>query len=264
MPCYTRHMKIHHFITPCRINGNKLTITEKDIVHHMNNVIRLHAGEIVRICNDGLYYDITLEVVSKKEVTGTINNKGTIPEKDNKVTLVMSIIKGSNFDLVVQKATELGVDRIVPIVSERTIKKDVNMPRIQTIAREAAEQSERMTVPIIDEPISFTKWAEQNHDSTVYFFDTYTEGRASNLVNIDSTRHDFAKSTARHDSAESPKSKKQTANSTIVIGPEGGWSPAEQKIAEEKKWNIYSTGANILRAETAAIVGTYLAVSGLL
>lgn len=264
-------MKIHHFITPCHINGNNLTITDTNIVHHMNNVIRLRAGEVVRICppageagTDGLYYDITLDVVSKKEITGTINSKGIIPVSENKVTLVMSIIKGSNFDLVIQKATELGVDRIVPVVSERTIKKDVNMPRIQTIAREATEQSERMTVPVIDEPISFTKWAEQNHDGAVYFFDTYTESRASNLVNIDSTRHDFAKSTARHDSAESPVNSKLSTVNYIVVGPEGGWSPAEQKIAEEKNWNIYSTGANILRAETAAIVGTYLAVSGLL
>ncbi len=251
-------MKIHHFITPCHINGNNLTITDTNIVHHMNNVIRLRAGEVVRICppageagTDGLYYDITLDVVSKKEITGTINSKGIIPVSENKVTLVMSIIKGSNFDLVIQKATELGVDRIVPVVSERTIKKDVNMPRIQTIAREATEQSERMTVPVIDEPISFTKWAEQNHDGAVYFFDTYTESRAS-------------MDTARHDSAESPVNSKLSTVNYIVVGPEGGWSPAEQKIAEEKNWNIYSTGANILRAETAAIVGTYLAVSGLL
>ena len=110
----------------------------------MNNVIRLRAGEVVRICppagevgTDGLYYDITLDVVSKKEITGTINSKGIIPMFENKVTLVMSIIKGSNFDLVIQKATEIGVDRIVPVVSERTIKKDVNMPRIQTIALDA-------------------------------------------------------------------------------------------------------------------------------
>ncbi len=239
-------MKLHHFITPCRINGNNLTITDTNIVHHMNNVIRLRAGEVVRICppageavTDGLYYDITLDVVSKKEITGTINSKGIIPVSENKVTLVMSIIKGSNFDLVIQKATELGADSIVPVVSERTIKKDVNMPRIQTIAREAAEQSERMTVPTIDEPISFTKWAEQEHSGDVYFFDTYTE-------------------------SDSSKSKQRVAKSTIVVGPEGGWSPAEQKIAEEKNWHVYSTGANILRAETAAIVGTYLAVSGLL
>ncbi len=244
-------MKIHHFITPCRINDNNLTITDTNIVHHMNNVIRLRAGEFVRICTDGFYYDTTLDVVSKKEITGTINSKGIIPVSENKVTLVMSIIKGSNFDLVIQKATELGVDSIVPVVSERTIKKDVNMPRIQTIAREAAEQSERMTVPTIDEPVSFTKWAEQKHEGSVYFFDTYTESRAS-------------MDTARHDSAESSNTKKQEANGTIVIGPEGGWSPAEQKIAEEKNWHIYSTGANILRAETAAIVGTYLAVQNML
>lgn len=234
-------MKIHHFITPCRINGNNLTITDTNIVHHMNNVIRLRAGEVVRICHDGLYYDITLDVVSKKEITGTINSKGVIPMFENKVTLVMSIIKGSNFDLVIQKATELGVDRIVPIVSERTIKKDVNMPRIQTIAREAAEQSERMTVPTIDEPISFTKWAEQNHDGTVYFFDTYSESVDAKPVTYNLSPVTY-----------------------LLVGPEGGWSPAEQKIAEEKNWNIYSTGANILRAETAAIVGTYLAVQNML
>jgi len=236
-------MKIHHFITPCRINGSTLTINDKDIVHRMNNVIRLRAGEIVRICpateqvnNTGVFYDITLDIVSKKEVSGTIIEKGIIPEKTNKTTLVMSIIKGSNFDLVIQKATELGIDHIVPVVSERTIKKEVNMPRIQTIAREAAEQSERMTVPVIDEPISFTKWAEQNHDGVIYFFDTYSKSVDTKTVS----------------------SKLSTIN--LLVGPEGGWSPAEQKIAEEKNWHIYSTGANILRAETAAIVGTYLAV----
>ncbi|MGI9118500.1 MAG: RsmE family RNA methyltransferase [Minisyncoccia bacterium] len=236
-------MKIHHFITPCRINGNTLTISDTNIVHHMNNVIRLHAGEVVRICNDSMYYDITLDVVSKKEVYGTINNKGIVPKKTNEVILVMSIIKGANFDLVVQKATEIGVDCIIPLVSERTIKKDVNIPRIQTIAREAAEQSERMTIPTIYEPIEFKKWAEEEHDGNIYFFDTYIEPKSEN---------------------QKPKAKKQKPTTYLVIGPEGGWSTTEQNIAKEKGWNIYSIGTNILRAETAGIIGTYLAVSGLI
>jgi 16S rRNA (uracil1498-N3)-methyltransferase len=158
--------------------------------------------------------------------------KDKIGEK--KVTLFCAVLKKENFELVVQKATECGVSKIIPIITARTVKTGLNLERLQKIAREASEQSGRSTVPEISEPISFDESLEMT--------------RQNDLKILFDISGKFLGKTSKNSPA-------------IWIGPEGGWTPEEIKKATQNNFKIASLGPNTLRAETAAIVATYMLIS---
>jgi 16S rRNA (uracil1498-N3)-methyltransferase len=148
-------------------------------------------------------------------------------------------LKKDNFEWVTQKTTEIGVSKIVPVISQRTIKLDVKIDRLKKIIREAAEQSELAYVPTLEEPTSFRKALDNARScNEVFFCDA---------------------------SGESLKNAKleQSGEVAIFIGPEGGWTEAEIEIARKAGFKISSLGNSILRGETAAIAASF-AVSSLL
>ncbi len=161
----------------------------------------------------------------------------TIKKEDTaqkSVTLFCAVLKKENFELVVQKATECGVDKIIPIITARTVKTGLNMERLQKIAKEASEQSGRNTIPEISEPVSF----EESLEITI-----------ENELNIifDASGENFKKLSLQYKKIG------------IFIGPEGGWTPEEIKKAKQNNFSIISLGLNVLRGETAAIISTFLA-----
>jgi 16S rRNA (uracil1498-N3)-methyltransferase len=143
----------------------------------------------------------------------------------------MALIKKDNFELVLEKATELGVTRIVPVQCARSEKKGLNYERVQKILREASEQSGRATVPIISEIIS----AEKLPSEGLVVFDPRGEKFA---------REFFA---AGH-----------TSPISVAIGPEGGFTDDEIALFHVRNTPVVSTGPQILRAETAAVVALTL------
>jgi 16S rRNA (uracil1498-N3)-methyltransferase len=152
-------------------------------------------------------------------------------EPARSVTLCCSILKRENFELVVQKATELGVSRIIPIIAERTVKTGLKMERLKAIAKEATEQSGRGVVPDISEPMSLTDaLALPGHK---LFFHTGTQA---------------------HPALSSDPA-------LLFIGPEGGWSDRDVAAAVSAGCQVCSLGKRTLRGETAAIVACYQAVA---
>jgi 16S rRNA (uracil1498-N3)-methyltransferase len=157
--------------------------------------------------------------------------KGIVRKK--KLTLVFSMIKKENMELVLQKGTEIGVTSFVPVVSERTVKTGWNFDRMERILKEAVEQSGFSDVPTIPtEPEKLSKYLEQqkierdNFDNfAVLDFDGVPLSSLKHLISVDH----------------------------IFVGPEGGWSDKERAMF--KKYNIksISLGPNTLRAETACI-----------
>lgn len=156
----------------------------------------------------------------------------------DQVWIFASIIKNDNFDFVVQKATELGVDVIVPIVSERTIKKNINLSRAQKIATEAAEQSGRVTIPEVLEPAPLKKALQD-------FL-----GRGGDVV--------VCSASSESQSWTKLKSQLKKYPLGFVIGPEGGWSPKEEEYFKASGFKLLSLGENILRAETAVVAAMTL------
>jgi 16S rRNA (uracil1498-N3)-methyltransferase len=165
--------------------------------------------------------------------TGKITTANITPHR--RVTLYCSLLKKENFEFVVQKATEIGVEKIVPVISERTIKTNLNIPRLSLIALEAAEQSGHSFVPQINEPVAFKKALASATGDAVFFAPGGMDAGSA----LEKTG-DFL---------------------GVFIGPEGGWSEAELALAKERYLPVCNLGSSILRGETAAIIASYLAVN---
>jgi 16S rRNA (uracil1498-N3)-methyltransferase len=164
------------------------------------------------------------------------------PESPLDLTLVLALLKHEKFDLVIQKATELGVNRIIPLSSDRADvvlrddeDKTKRLSRWRRIALEAAKQSGRARVPEISAPIGFSSLLAH-----------FSANPANTLRVMFSEREGNSLSVA----TETSSSAKCIV---ALIGPKGGWSDEEIKLAREQGWRIVTLGGRTLRAETAAI-----------
>ena len=226
-------MKLHRFIGDYRLVAGDFSLKDKEIVHQLTKVLRLHPRENVILC-DGRGSEAQGEIVSMEKSTillkldapHTINS-----EPIRQTILYCAILKRENFEWVVQKTTEIGVTAIVPLITQRTVKQKLNLDRLRKIAQEAAEQSGRGQVPSIREPMALDD--AMNHaraNDANYFFELNAQKIASS---------------GRPDKIG------------LFIGPEGGWDPGENKKAQASGLSIAGLGPLTLRGETAAIVAVY-------
>lgn len=233
-------MRLNRFFGDFDFNQRILEIVDRDLFHQAKNVLRLKAGEEIILANiDGqeatariVDYGKDLVSVDIQEVRANQN------EPACQVTLYCSILKRENFELVVQKAVEVGVSEIQPIICERTVKTGLRSDRLRKIIKEASEQSGRGIVPILREAIDFKDAIAGAPENS------------SNIL-LDSSGDKLL--TPEIDSLSRQKS------TGIFIGPEGGWSSFEIDLARQRGFAVLSLGRLTLRAETAAIVAAYLA-----
>lgn len=227
-------MKLHRFFVEEKIPASgEFSVADETLLNQWRNVLRMEEGDKAILFNgDGSESLCEFVSLSKKSaVLKVVETKnGLVPARE--ATLYMALIKKDNFELVLEKATELGVSRIVPVQCARSEKKGVNYERAEKILREAAEQSGRATVPTIGDIISVEKIP-----NSVVVFDP--RGQIS-------AREFFAKHTV--------------APISVFIGPEGGFTDEEMESFHSRTIPIVSTGSQILRAETAAIVALTLAL----
>ena len=230
-------MKIHRFIGNFDFSGDSVEITG-DLAHQMHAVLRLRPAEPV-ILGNGEKREVLGEIsqIEKGLVRVVIRERvQNLSEPKRRVRLYCSILKRENFELVVQKAAEVGVREIIPIIATRTIKLRLNMERLRKIIHEAAEQSGRGVVPVLHEMMQFEEAVvDAEKDELSILFDASGE--------------------------PFKKMPQELKKINLFIGPEGGWTPEELKKAQEVGFHIASLGKLTLRAETAAIVGSYLLVS---
>lgn len=230
------------FAAPENFSEKEIRLSE-DESRHLRDVLRLRSGEIVAVF-DGLGNEFLcrIEKMERKAVSLSILEKAAAPspESDLNLTLALALLKGEKFDLVVQKATELGVKKIVPLETLRADvklkdEKDVakKLERWQRIALEAAKQSGRAVVPMIEKPIRFEDFVETCSGERMFFAERGGE-RLNQMSNAN-----FEKL-------------------TIVVGAEGGWEESEIELARDEHFKIVTLGGRILRAETAAIVAVTL------
>lgn len=230
-------MKLHRFIGEFDLSAEHLIVQDAKLALQLSRVLRLKSGDKVVLC-DGKGAEAQAVVRSLRPMSVSFNlEKLEVSgvETSRIVALYCSILKRENFELVAQKATEIGVRRIVPIITARTVKQDLKAERLTKIILEAAEQSGRVLLPALEAPISFKEALEQ--------------GRASDQALF------------FHPSGKEMCEQKQTGTSyALYIGPEGGWDDAEVDLAKKAGCAILSLGSLILRAETAALVATYAVI----
>ena len=225
-------MKIHYFIGNWDFIVGAMRLEDNDLVHQLSNVLKLHINEkIILGDGKGCKAEAVIKDMDKKSVlVEIIEIKNLVPSK-RKVNLFCSVLKRENFEWIVEKTTEAGVNEIVPLITERTVKNDLNLVRLQKIAKEAAEQSGRFFVPSILPPLKL--------DEALKIY----SGKFSNLL--------------CHFGGSELKDIKINSQTGIWIGPEGGWSEEELNKISGLNFQIISLGKNVLRAETAAIVGVW-------
>ena len=218
---------------PEPLDETELNLGE-DQSHYLANVMRAKTGQRVRIFNgtDGEWLAM-IQAITKRHVTVRLEKKIRRPAPEPEVTLLLAPIKRTPFDYVIQKAVELGVARIIPVLTERTIVARVNLERLQANAIEAAEQSDRLTVPEIAAPAALgTSIRGLAAGTSVIFCDE--AGDAAPLAQA--------------------LSKMPLGPMAILTGPEGGFSPQERAMLRGQTFVIpVSLGPRILRADTAAL-----------
>lgn len=226
------------FISPDQINGTSITVTGED-VRHIATVLRMKAGEELLLCDGrGNEYSVKIISVDRSQVVTEILNQTHRELTDPRITLAQGLPKSDKMDFIVQKATELGVSSVVPVITERTIVKvkdeEKRVSRWQKIAREAAMQSSRPDIPAISNIISFKDFLRTiNSEPGTLLLLPWEEGTEpiSNVL----------------------RSNSGLRNIIVLIGPEGGFSAKEAETAKEIGFHLVSLGPNILRTETAAL-----------
>ena len=200
--------------------------------HYLAKVMRVKVGESFSLFNQSGEWEAKINEILKGIVEFIVLKK--LREKDNEknIWLAFAPIKSNFFNFMIQKATELGVTKFVPIITDRTIVRKINYERIEKIIIEASEQSNRIKVPKVEKTQNLNLFLENNNNKiNIIFGDLNTENQ-----NLD------------------PKIKKENKPICIIIGPEGDFTESErEQILNFKGVQSLKINNNILRTETAAI-----------
>jgi 16S rRNA (uracil1498-N3)-methyltransferase len=216
---------------------------------HMSRVLRAQPGMQADVVAGGHVFHAEVAAVSPKEVRF---NLITELEADPALplTLILAVYKFDRMEWVIEKATELGVAAVAPVIARRTEKHlaqaaEKRAERWRRIAHESAQQSRRSDVPIIFDPMPLATRVRQASEATRIVL--AEQERTTTLRN------------ALDEAMASAESEMPTLE--IAIGPEGGWAPSEEALFDANGWRAASLGPRILRAETAAIAALAVVAS---
>ena len=201
---------------------------DKSQSHYVSKVMRLKVKEVFSLFNSSGEWEAKITNINKSIVEFNVTKQ--LRQKENTIDLwlAFSPIKSNYFNFMIQKATELGVTKFLPIIFERTIVRKINKERLEKVIIEAAEQSNRITVPSIEEPQKLKSFL--NNDMDLIFTD----------LNTTNTKIDIKKLT--------------TKPTCVIIGPEGDFSEEErEEILKFSGVQPIKINENILRSETAVI-----------
>ena len=218
------------------VDNKHLELDDSD-KRHIINVMRMNAGERFQIVYSNVLYTCKITEITKKDVKYDIVSEEVLEvNKDYKVVIACSIIKEQKMDFLLQKATELGVDEIVPFISSRTVvkvdsKKDNKISRWTKIVKEASEQSHRSSMPKIRDITSI-----------------------SDILNVDADIKIFCNTNEMSKNIKKVlQDSKKSGTIFIVVGPEGGFSDSEVSFLTQNGFISTTLGENILRAETVPL-----------
>ncbi len=238
-----RDFMTRFLVSPEDVEGDRITIKGRE-VHHLRNVFRLRRGDGVT-CFDGRgrEYRGGIEQLSSAQAKIRIEKvEERTKESPLRITLAQSLIRSSKMDLVVQKCTELGIFRLIPVRTERSLvrlegaKSRARQERWQRKAEEAAKQSGGVKVPMIEEVTDFYSLLDRVRDFDLGIIPWEEEREEGSLK------------------AALTKGQPRPESILLLIGPEGGFSVQEVTGAGKAGLLPVSLGPRILRTETAAIV----------
>jgi 16S rRNA (uracil1498-N3)-methyltransferase len=230
------------FVSRERISGG-VAFPHPDQVHHLRDVLRISAGEEVEVFDgEGGIYLGKVEVRGSETSIVRLTKLASQEESHPRVVLASALIKADRFEWMLEKATELGADEIIPLETRfceihiSPAKLEQRLERWRRIVREAARQCRRVSVPRIHEPMGFPALVCSGHTPSIRVLLSEKAAEAWNC------------STSPSDEV------------LICTGPEGGWDPSEVETAANAGFGIFRIGSRIMRSETAPLAA--LAIIG--
>ena len=227
------NIRLYH---PNSIVENTSKLLSKEHGHYVANVMRLKIGSCINFFNKDGEWESEITFIQKDKVEVKFIKKVKQANNSSKIELAICLVKKTPMEIILQKSTELGVSKIIPIVSERTEVKDLNYERARKIVIEATEQSNQLNPPEISEVKKLKDFLKNLDSSTKLLF---ADVNSQTILKNDNIKKGEALS--------------------ILIGPEGDFSPAEResilKVPDVKSFTI---SKNILRSDTAVITAISL------
>lgn len=225
------------FVEPRLSEGVRLVL-EGQQAHYLGKVMRVTPGDAVIVCDDATgEWVARVAEVGKRDVTVEVERQTRLREDVPDFWLCAALLKKPNFDLVLEKATELGVARIVPVVTRRCVADKLNPERARTIVKEAAEQCARTALPALAEAAKLDQLLRDWPEGRKLFFADENGGMQAAA-------------------AFSIHGKEPVA---LLVGPEGGFDEAERAAIRAHPATVaIALGPRILRGETASIAGCAL------
>jgi 16S rRNA (uracil1498-N3)-methyltransferase len=218
-------------------SGDRAAITGAN-ARHLAQVLRAKVGQTFELAYAGEVRLGTITELGDGRVSFTLGEAVAAARAAHEVTVALAIFKFDRFEWAIEKLTELGVTRIVPVVAQRTdahlVKAaEKRAERWRRIAHEASQQSRRLAEPVIEEPVALKKLSADGRK--ILLSENEESVALANVVGIGPV--------------------------TLAIGPEGGWTADEERYLVEQGWQSASLGSTVLRAETAAIAAVAVAMN---
>jgi len=236
----------HFYIPPEQIHVNTFRITGED-VHYLSTVRRYRTGDNIKIFDGkGSTMLGRIDSVSKEEIVGTIIKKSETSSPRVKLNIYTAVPKGERLVWLIEKAAELGVTKLTPLITERSVIKEITaqkLERWQRLSKAASQQCGRATLLEIDSPAGLSEVLNKLVS-------------LSDSLNIIPWEAENTKTLA-----EVYKSRNNISSVNIFIGPEGGFSVKEIELAEKTGIIPVTLGKRILRSETAGLLSTILVLN---
>ncbi|MGA0077575.1 MAG: RsmE family RNA methyltransferase [Pelagibacteraceae bacterium] len=223
-------MSIIRLYHPENILENSTSLLSKEHTHYLVNVMRAKRGGNVNFFNKNGEWLSEIVFLEKDRVEVKFLSKIKENTNTHNIELAICLVKKNAMEIILQKATELGIKKIIPIISERTEVKEINFERANKIVIEATEQSNQLEPPQISEILNLKDFLNINTNNKIFFAD----------INSDYIleKKDF----------------KEGETVTVLVGPEGDFSPAERELILNGSTTVpFSLSKNILRTDTAVI-----------
>jgi 16S rRNA (uracil1498-N3)-methyltransferase len=216
------------------VTGDRAALTGVHAVH-LSRVLRVQLGQKFDVACGDVVRRATVASVSDKRVEFALGEEIDVADPVP-ITLLLAVFKFDRTDWAIEKCTELNVTSIVPVIARRTEKHlaqaaEKRVDRWRRIAREAAQQSRRVSVPEVGEPVKLADALGVAAELRVVLAETEREAQLSDIV----------------------RERGEVKSVALAVGPEGGWAAEELELFEKTEWIRASLGLTILRAETAAV-----------
>ena len=222
------NIRLYH---PSSIVENSTSLLSKEHTHYIVNVMRLKRGSNINFFNQDGEWNSEIIFLDRDRVEVKFLKKVKQAGISSKIELAICLVKKNPMEIILQKATELGVSKIIPIISERTEVKDLNYSRANKIIIEATEQSNQLNIPKLEEVKKLKDFISSLTDEDIVLFADINSNKKIDFKNLDKKK-----------------------NIILLVGPEGDFSSKELKlILSKKNTSSFSLSKNILRTETAVI-----------